>query len=80
MSTDMEKGTVNKRARVTRGPRNTKHGKRKHCIVRRLLGDVPREFMKHLSAALHGTLGSYLRDAFQEGSADALACLPVPRG
>jgi hypothetical protein len=24
-------------------------------------------------------LGSYLRDAFQEGSADAVACLPVPR-
>jgi hypothetical protein len=27
--------------------------------------------MQRLSAALHGTLGSYLRDAFQEGSADA---------
>jgi hypothetical protein len=46
---------------------------------RRLLGDVRREFMQRLSAALHGTLGSYLRDAFQEGSADAVACLPVPR-
>jgi hypothetical protein len=32
-----------------------------------------------LSAALHATLGYYLRDAFQEGSADAVACLPVPR-
>jgi hypothetical protein len=46
---------------------------------RRLLGDVRREFMQRLSAALHGTLGSYLRDALQEGSADAAACLPVPR-
>jgi hypothetical protein len=46
---------------------------------RRFLGDVRRELMQRLSAALHGTLGSYLRDAFQEGSADAVACLPVPR-
>jgi hypothetical protein len=35
--------------------------------------------MQRLSAALHGTLGSYLRDALQEGSADAVACHPVPR-
>jgi hypothetical protein len=42
-------------------------------------GGVRREFMPRLSAALHDTLGSYLRDAFQEGSADAVACLPVPR-
>jgi hypothetical protein len=35
--------------------------------------------MRRLSAALHGTLGSYLRDALQEGSVDALACLRVPR-
>jgi hypothetical protein len=35
--------------------------------------------MQHYIAALHGTLGSYLRDAFQEGSADAVACLLVPR-
>jgi hypothetical protein len=27
----------------------------------------------------NGTLGSYRRDALQEGSADALACLRVPR-
>jgi NAD-specific glutamate dehydrogenase len=46
---------------------------------RRFLGDVRREFMQRLSAALHGTLGSYLRDAFQEGCDDAVACLPVPR-
>jgi hypothetical protein len=32
-----------------------------------------------LPGALHGTLGSYLRDALQEGSDDAVACLPVPR-
>jgi hypothetical protein len=42
-------------------------------------GDVRREFMQRLSAAHHGTLGSYLRNAFQEGSVDAVACLPVPR-
>jgi hypothetical protein len=35
--------------------------------------------MQRLSAALHGTLGSYLHDALQEGSADAVACLLVPR-
>jgi hypothetical protein len=34
--------------------------------------------MQRLSAALRGTLGSYLRDALQEGNADAVACLPVP--
>jgi hypothetical protein len=45
----------------------------------RFWGDVRREFMQRLFAALHGTLGSYLRSAFQEGSADAVACLPVPR-
>jgi hypothetical protein len=32
------------------------------------------------TTALHGTLGSYCPDdALQEGSADAVACLPVPR-
>jgi hypothetical protein len=31
---------------------------------RRFLTDVRREFMQRLSDALHGTLGSYLRDAF----------------
>jgi hypothetical protein len=34
--------------------------------------------LQRLSAALHGTLGSFLRDAFQEGSADAVAHLPFP--
>jgi hypothetical protein len=46
---------------------------------RRFWGDVRREFMQRLSTALHGTLGFYLRDAFQEGSVDAVACLHVPR-
>jgi hypothetical protein len=32
---------------------------------RRFLGDVRQEFMQRLLAALHGTLGSYLRDASQ---------------
>jgi hypothetical protein len=47
--------------------------------IRRILGDVRREFMQRLSAALRGTLGSHLRDAFQEGSAEVVACLHVPR-
>jgi hypothetical protein len=46
---------------------------------RRFFGDVRREFMQRLYAALHRTLGSYLRDALHEGSADAVACLHVPR-
>jgi hypothetical protein len=46
---------------------------------RQFWGDVRREFMQRLLAALHGFWGSYLRDALQEGSADAVACLPVPR-
>jgi hypothetical protein len=46
---------------------------------RRFLGDVRREFMQRVSAALHGTLGSYLCDTLQGGRADAPACLPVPR-
>jgi hypothetical protein len=46
---------------------------------RRSLGDVRREFTQRLSAALHGTLGSYLRDAMHGSSADAVACLPVSR-
>jgi hypothetical protein len=46
---------------------------------RRFLGDVRREFMQRLVAALHGTLGSYLRDALHEGSGDAVAFFFVPR-
>ena len=46
---------------------------------RRLWGDVLCEFMQRLSTALHGTLGSCLRGAFQEDSANAVACLAVPR-
>jgi hypothetical protein len=44
---------------------------------RRFGGNVRREFTPHLFAALHGTLGFYLRDALQEGSVDAVACLPL---
>jgi hypothetical protein len=40
----------------------------------RFLEDVRQEFMQRLFAALHGTLGSYLRDALHEGGASALAC------
>jgi hypothetical protein len=42
-------------------------------------GDVWREFMQRHFAALHGILSSYLRIALHEGSACAVACLPVPR-
>jgi hypothetical protein len=49
------------------------------CVpFRRFWGDLRREFMQRRSAALHGALSSYLRDALQEGSADSVACLPVP--
>jgi hypothetical protein len=46
---------------------------------RRFLGDVRREFMQRLCATLHGTLGSYLRDALDEVCANVVACLSVPR-
>jgi hypothetical protein len=38
-----------------------------------------RDFMQRLSVVLHGTLGSYLLHALQEGCADAVACLIAPR-
>jgi hypothetical protein len=40
---------------------------------------VWREFVQRLFIALHGTLRSLLRDALQEGSAEAVACMHVPR-
>jgi hypothetical protein len=40
--------------------------------------NVRREFLQRLFVALHGTLGSYFRDALQEESANVLACLLVP--
>jgi hypothetical protein len=46
---------------------------------RRFLGDVRRELMQRLSVVLHGTLGSYIRDALQEGGAIYVACLHAPR-
>jgi hypothetical protein len=42
-------------------------------------GNLRRKFMQRLFDALHGTLGSYLRDALHEVNADGVACLPVPR-
>jgi hypothetical protein len=45
---------------------------------RGILGGMRRGFMQRLYAVLHGTLGSYLHDALQEGSAD-VACLLAPR-
>jgi hypothetical protein len=45
----------------------------------RFRGDVRREFMQRLFAALHGTLGSDLRDDLQEGGVNVVACLRVPR-
>jgi hypothetical protein len=38
-----------------------------------------REFMQRLPVVLHGTLGSCLRDALQEGGAAAVAYRPAPR-
>jgi hypothetical protein len=46
---------------------------------RRFIGDARREFMQRLFTALHGTLGSYLRDALQEGKVDVVACYHVSR-
>jgi hypothetical protein len=42
------------------------------------LGDLRREFMQCLSIVLHGTLGSHLRDALQEGNGTDVACFPIP--
>jgi hypothetical protein len=35
--------------------------------------------MQRLFVVTHGTLGSYLCDAFHEGGATVVACLPAPR-
>jgi hypothetical protein len=45
---------------------------------RRFLEDVRREFIQRISAALHGTMCSYLRDALQEGIVDVVGRLHVP--
>jgi hypothetical protein len=50
-----------------------------YVLLRRFWGDVRREFMQHLFAALPRNLGSYPRDALHEGNADVVACLRVPR-
>jgi hypothetical protein len=56
------------------------HFVRRYTFVpfRRFWGDVRREFMQRLFSTLHGTLGSYLRDAFEESNNDVVACLVVP--
>jgi NAD-specific glutamate dehydrogenase len=46
---------------------------------RRFWGDLRRELMQRLFADLHGTRGSFLRDALHECSVDVVACLHVPR-
>jgi hypothetical protein len=46
---------------------------------RQFLGDMRREFIQRLSVVLHGTLGSCLRDALQEGGAFVVACLLAMR-
>jgi hypothetical protein len=46
---------------------------------RRFIGYVRRESMQRLSMVLHGTLGSYLRDALHEGGAADVANLLAPR-
>jgi hypothetical protein len=70
----------------SRSLRNDSYVRMQHFVrqstsvpFRPFLEDVRREFMQRLSVALHGTLGSYLRDAFQEGNAGVVAWLPVPR-
>jgi hypothetical protein len=50
-----------------------------HVPFRRVWGDVRREFMQPLFAALHGTLGSQLRDALEEGTVGVVAYLILPR-
>jgi hypothetical protein len=37
-----------------------------------------REVLQRFFVVLHGTLGSYLRDALHEGGATLVACLPAP--
>jgi hypothetical protein len=62
------------------------YGRMQHFVCRttyvpfwRFWGYVRLEFMQRLSAALHGTLSSYLRDALHEDGVDVMACLHVPR-
>jgi hypothetical protein len=43
------------------------------------LGDVCREFMQRLSMFFHGTYGSYLRAAVDEGGASVVARLRAPQ-
>jgi hypothetical protein len=48
---------------------------RRYTHFRRCLGDVRGEPMLRLFMVLHGTLGSYLRDALHEDCVDAVTCV-----
>jgi hypothetical protein len=49
-----------------------------YVSFRRFLGEMRREFMHRLSVVIHGTLGSYLRDALQEGGTTDVSSLHAP--
>jgi hypothetical protein len=74
------------RAANSRSLRSKNYVRMQHFVRRttsitfqRFGGNVRREFMQCLFAPLHGALGSYPLDAFQEGSVDVVGCLHVPR-
>jgi hypothetical protein len=50
-----------------------------YAPFRRFIGGVRDEFMHYLYVVLHGTLGSYLRDALEEGGALVVPYLPACR-
>ena len=54
MSTDRESGRGNKRARVTRGSRNPKHGKRKELHCAQNLADKLSKLLGHAENATRG--------------------------
>jgi hypothetical protein len=57
------------------------HSVRRSTYVpfRRFYGCVVRQIMQRLSIAIHGTLGSFLRDVLWDDNVDVVACLLVPR-
>jgi hypothetical protein len=71
----------------SRSLRSDNYVRMQHFVVRRttyvpfrrFLGDVRRVFTQRLYVALHGTLGSYLRDALHEGSVDVPRAWVFPR-
>jgi hypothetical protein len=50
-----------------------------HMLLFDVFGEMCGENSCNVFLLLYGTLGSYLRDALQEGSAHAVACLRVSR-